>query len=171
MILWGLSKDYDLFIRADSDDRFPSHRFETLISFLTDNPSIDAVGSNYLYFGIRQGCSSLPVKHDEIKRKFSYKLAIGHATVAFRRTFFEVAGFYEQGFTNRIEDQRLWASAFRNNCQIANINQVLYEVRVTQGLLLRRASISEKTELLLLRLRYYVNQLPLFNSLLATGNS
>ena len=75
------------------------------MTFLVDNPSIDAVGSNYRYFGIRQGCSCLPIEHNEIKSRFSYSLAIGHATVAFRRSFFEIAGFYEQGFNNRIEDQ------------------------------------------------------------------
>lgn len=160
MILWGLCNDYDIFIRADSDDRFPPYRFHALITFLVDNPTIDAVGSNYRYFGIRQGSSCLPIKHNEIKSRFSYALAIGHATVAFRRTFFELAGFYEQGFHNRIEDQRLWASAFRNNCKIANINQVLYEVRVTQGLLLRRASFSEKTELFLIRARHILTQFP-----------
>ena len=54
MIVWGLCNDYDIFIRADSDDRFPPNRFQALMTFLVDNPSIDAVGSNYRYFGIRQ---------------------------------------------------------------------------------------------------------------------
>ena len=40
-----------------------------------------------------------------------------------------------QGF-NKIEDQRLWAAAFRNNCVIANLKEVLYDVRVTPKMLL-----------------------------------
>ncbi len=159
MIIWGLRQESNVFIRADSDDRFPPNRFQTLIEFLYQNPNIDAVGSNYSYFGIRKGNSSLPTTNHQIKHKFSYAVAIGHATVAFRDTFFEKSGFYEQGFTNKIEDQRLWAAAFRNGCKLANVGDVLYEVRVTKGMLLRRASISEKTELFFIRLRHILTQI------------
>ena len=99
MILWGLCNDYDIFIRADSDDRFPPNRFHALMTFLVDNPTIDAVGSNYRYFGIRQGSSCLPIKHNEIKSRFSYALAIGHATVAFRRTFLNLQDFMSRDIT------------------------------------------------------------------------
>lgn len=163
MVVWGLCHKFDVFIRADSDDRFPPHRFQSLIDFLSVNIDIDAVGSNYRYFGIRQGNSSLPCNNYQIKHKFCYSVAVGHATVAFRDSFFSKAGFYEQGFNNKIEDQRLWAAGFRNHCKIANIKEVLYDVRVTRNMLLRRASLSEKTELLFIRLRHICTQINLIS--------
>ena len=159
MVVWGLCNKFNVFIRADSDDCFPPQRFQLLTDFLAANSDIDAVGSNYRYFGIRQGNSNLPCSNHLIKHKFCYSVAVGHATVAFRDSFFSKAGFYEQGFNNKIEDQRLWAAAFRNNCVIANLKEVLYDVRVTPKMLFRRASFSEKSELLIIRLRHIVTQI------------
>lgn len=144
LIVYGLEHGYTLFIRADTDDTFPPERIALLLQAKLNNPHIDVIGSSYSYFGIKNGICLMPRTHDQILHKYSYDLPIAHASVMFDKSFFEKAGLYQSGYKDRIEDQRLWLSGFRSECQFLNLQEVLYNVRTSESILVRRNSIKEK---------------------------
>jgi len=157
-IIDGLQQGFSLFVRADADDKSDPSRLDCLVSFMLSNPHVDCVGSAFSTFG---NCSPrikyLPLCHSDISHKFSYALAIAHATVCFRDSFFKKSGLYTPGLPERIEDLRLWASGFRCNAIFANLPEVLYHVRSCNHQLLRRTSPLLVVNLFFLRLNHIRN--------------
>ena len=159
LILFGIRRGYSYFIRFDTDDRMHKDRLKILIEEADKQKDVDAIGSNYSYFGFKNNDVILPELNDAIKRKFAYATAIAHATLLLKRSLFEKAGIYSAGFTTLIEDQRLWSSAFRNNCKFYNIQENLYYVRTSRSLVLRRLQVKTRFNLLCLKLSFCFTQL------------
>jgi hypothetical protein len=137
-----LSRGYQYFIRADTDDLFPPSRFARLITFLRDNPSVDIVGSWARKFGAINDLVELPLSHSDICSHFaSSRLTMVHSSVAFRRSFFSKAGLYEPSRLSLIEDLRLWSSGFRSSAIFANIPEVLYYIRTSSDQASRRVGM------------------------------
>lgn len=161
LIILGIRHDYKYFVRADTDDRMRQDRLKILISEADKRLNVDAVGSNYSYFGAKNKKVTLPECNSEIKRRFAYSTSIAHATLLIKRSFFEKAGLYTSGFYSLIEDQRLWASAFRNDCSFYNVQQNLYYVRTSRSLFLRRLQFRTRFHLLCLKASFCFSQLAL----------
>ena len=138
LICFGISAQYQFFVRADTDDLFDPDRIFIQLDFLARNPHVDVVGTFAKNFGASNSISSVPVSHIEIKKSFSYQLALIHATAVFRSSFFAKAGLYVPCRVSLIEDLRLWNNAFRAGAIFANIQLPLYYIRVTQDQLRRR---------------------------------
>jgi len=157
-ILDALQYGFSLFIRADADDKSDHSRLDRLVTFMLDNPHIDCVGSAFSTFSASSYKKKyLPLSHPDISKKFTHDLAIAHATVCFRDTFFKKSGLYTPGLPEKIEDLRLWASGFRCNATFANIPEVLYHVRSDNLQFLRRTRPWLAISLFFLRLNHIRN--------------
>jgi glycosyltransferase involved in cell wall biosynthesis len=169
LILHALRLGYDYLVRMDADDYSHPQRLEYLLSFLHSNPSCDCVGSAFQTFGpIRSTTRILPSSNLYIKQKFSYGLAIAHATVCFRRSFFYKAGLYSPCLPERIEDLRLWAAAFRADVIFSNVPNVLYYVRSDRDQILRRTTPSLAISVFFLRLNHiFISKLSCYYVLFA----
>ena len=87
LIAFGTSAQYQFFVRADTDDLFAPDRISIQLDFLSQNPHVDVVGTFAKNFGTSNSITSVPILHIEIKKAFSYQLALIHATAVFRSSF------------------------------------------------------------------------------------
>lgn len=122
-----------LIVRMDADDISPPERIERLVSFMSNNPDVDAAGSYILEFSDEHNISAgnvvrYPCVHEEMRNCFLRRNPLAHASAIFRRSFFEMAGSY-QLFSVRNEDTLLWLNGFKAGCRFANLPDILYYVR------------------------------------------
>jgi len=126
--------------RMDSDDISHTDRFEKQIHYLTNNPSIDILGTWICEFDtdIRH-CESLrktPATHQEILKYAKYSNPINHMSVIFKKSAVVKAGSYKpmQGF----EDYYLWIRLLQQGSRFANLDEILVNVRRGEEMLQRR---------------------------------
>ena len=156
LIAFGTSAQYQFFVRADTDDLFAPDRISIQLDFLSQNPHVDVVGTFAKNFGTSNSITSVPILHIEIKKAFSYQLALIHATAVFRSSFFAKAGLYVPCRTSLIEDLRLWNNGFRAGAIFANIPLPLYYIRVTPDQLRRRLGLRLCFAIFFLRIDHIV---------------
>lgn len=123
----------EFIVRMDADDISPPERIEHLVDFMLKHSEVDAAGSYIAEFSdeakIGKGnVISYPLVHDEMKACFLRRNPLAHASVVFRRRFFEVAGNYPL-FSVTNEDTLLWLNGFKAGCRFANLPESLYFVR------------------------------------------
>ena len=84
---------------------------------------------------------------------FKKRDPVAHPSVVFRKTYFEKAGLYPNSRKN--QDTLYWAEGFLNNCQFANVDEVLLSFRMTNETLKRRGDVKSLYQLLVNR--YKIN--------------
>jgi glycosyltransferase involved in cell wall biosynthesis len=108
---FGMSLGKSEFIaRIDSDDLMAPNRLQEQEFFLKQNVDSLCVGSQLEFIGVddeRLGRTVYPIDPKAIKRKLLIQNCIGHPSVCFRRTAFELTGGYRRAFTGA-EDYDLW---------------------------------------------------------------
>jgi len=154
LVVEGISRKYDYFVRMDADDICDPDRFFQQFSFMESNKKCDVVGSDIVEF-YEDGSERLiayHASHEKIRSNFSTKTAIPHVSAFFRRSFFEKSGLYNVE-SNRNEDQWLWLNGFLNGCIFASIPHALVRVRVSLNLLKRRGDFKHNLDTFKLRNR------------------
>jgi glycosyltransferase involved in cell wall biosynthesis len=135
--------DYKFIARMDADDISLSTRFERQREFLLDNSDISCVGSWYREIddtGKLLSDKKLPVSHDDLKKAYFIRAPFAHASVMYRRSLIEKAGFYPTD-TNLMEDNVLWGKALRSGLKFANIPEYLFMFRKDRNFYIRRSGI------------------------------
>lgn len=132
-----------LVARMDSDDICLPHRLEVQTRALMENPGVDAVGGAIAEF---ETCPERPVAFRwppaasaDVARWARFRSPINNMTAVFRREAALRAGNY-QNFP-LYEDYHLWVRMLLAGSRLMNLDQVLVNVRVGNGMHSRRRGL------------------------------
>ncbi len=134
---------YDLVARMDSDDISVNNRFEKELAIMTAHPELSVVSGWISEFNTDpQESTSLrivPETHDEIIGLFPKRMPMNNVTSMIRKDAIESAGGYGRDTVN--EDYSLYSRMWVNGGRFYNIQEVLVNVRVGNGMTKRRGDI------------------------------
>lgn len=119
-------------MRADPDDMLLPERIWKQFSFLEQNPHLDIIGSNALYFTNLTGDiinkTNFPISHKDIYKTYrNGEHGFLHATVMVKR---EIMQQYHYQELSPGEDYELFSRMLKNGCKGMNLREPLYKVRV-----------------------------------------
>jgi len=129
----GIEKASGKYImRADPDDVFIPNRIETQFNYMEDNPHIDVLGSNVIYFRDdlekKINISNFPSTHVDIYSTFEKgEHGVQHPTVIIKA---EKMKQYRYGKLFPAEDYELFSKMIRNGLVFANLKEPLYLMRI-----------------------------------------
>lgn len=149
----------EFILRMDADDISYPDRVEKLLGHMMAHKELDVLGSFIEEFCDESESKKVvehPTEHDSMKKRFCRRNPITHATVMFRNSFFEKAGYYPL-ISIRNEDTLLFLSGFINGCRFANIPEVLYSVRFSREMGSRRIGFRKSFSDFVDRLRIIID--------------
>lgn len=122
---------FDIIARMDSDDICMPDRFEKQIAYFEGHPECDIVGGQITEFiGEPRnivGRREVPLDNEDIYKYMKSRCAFNHPTVMFRKSAVLGVGNYKDWFWN--EDYYLWIRMMMNGCKMANLPDVLVNMR------------------------------------------
>lgn len=134
---------YPYIARMDSDDISKPDRFEKEMKMVWEHPELSVVGGMITEFvGSPENVVSqrdLPLTNDEIYRFLHSRSGLNHVTVVLKRDDVLRVGNYNGRF--RQEDYYLWARMMKAGCKMANIPDVVVNVRSGEEQFARRGSL------------------------------
>ncbi|EGR2119207.1 glycosyltransferase [Vibrio cholerae] len=129
--------------RFDSDDICISTRFEKQIAFISDNPSLDIVGTWVSEFESdpvhAHAERRTPIYHRDLVSFAKQRNPFNHMTVMYKKSSVLAAGGYKSDYL--YEDYALWVRMIQNECITANIPEVLVHARTGNGMEVRRGGL------------------------------
>ncbi|EKT63118.1 glycosyl transferase family protein [Providencia alcalifaciens Dmel2] len=148
--------DYDWVFRMDTDDYCLPDRFEKQIKYIQDNPDVVLLGSSTEEFDSNLekslGLRNPPTSHNEILHYAKKRNPFNHMTVAFRKDVIQQVGGYQHHLY--MEDYNLWIRVIAAGHQVANLSDVLVNVRGGDSMIKRRKGLVYiKSELRLAKLK------------------
>ncbi len=113
--------------RQDADDISASERFEKQIQFLTNNPEVALLGTNYNV--VNEGgelwfTTSLFTDSNDLKKALVFSNQLGHGTVMIKKDILQEVGVYDESI-NISQDYDLW-SRISHKYHVANLKEPLY---------------------------------------------
>jgi len=122
-------------MRADPDDRLAPDRMEKQYQFMENNPDIDVLGCNVIYFNHQTGkeinISNFPKTHKNIERAFKNgDHGLQHPTVFAKGEVYRKYR-YQEIFPG--EDYELFSRMVKDGYRFANLREPLYYMRVHAG--------------------------------------
>ena len=121
----------DLIATMDADDISVPNRFELEINYLTKNTNVDVVGGFISEFddktGSVIGLRKVPLSNKEIIKYNKTRCPMNHVTVMMKKSAVLKVGNYQHLLYN--EDYFLWCRMIKEGCVLANIPEVLVNVR------------------------------------------
>ena len=122
---------YDFIARMDSDDIALPDRFKKQMTYLEEHSECDIVGGQITEFiGTPDnivGRRVVPLLNEDIYQYMRSRCAFNHPTVMFRKKAILDAGNYQDWFWN--EDYYLWIRMMKNRCVMANLPDILVNMR------------------------------------------
>lgn len=137
---------YDFVARMDSDDIAISDRFEKQIAFIEEHPETDLLGGfisefnddpNHIVSVRSVGCTKKDIVQMAKKRT-----PFNHVTVLYKRDRVLSIGGYAVNF-GKLEDYKLWVDMIAAEYNVANIKDILVNVRVGDEQVQRRSNPKE----------------------------
>lgn len=142
--------------RQDADDISLKSRLREQVKYLSSNPSIALVGSNYYRInedGQIQSVTNVFTKPADLKVSMVFSNQFGHGTVMARKKELLSSGGYKENYKHA-EDYELWTRISRRH-DIANIKKPLYKWRInTRGVTLQHSGAMNK-QLVRIRMREF----------------
>jgi glycosyltransferase involved in cell wall biosynthesis len=153
----GLSEaKHPWIVRADPDDYNLVDRFSELANMLSQNPSLDLIGSYVSEMheeGDQLTVRAVPLTLDAIKDFCRIRNPFNHMTVAYRRSAVLDCGGYPEIYLK--EDYGLWAKLMAGGIKAANLNRALVIAMRGSEVVIRRGGIKYAlSEFMLQRLLY-----------------
>lgn len=137
------SAKYDIVARMDSDDICLPNRFELQLQYMETHPECDIIGGQMTEFigepSNIVGKRIVPESNEDIYNYMKGRCALNHVTVMFRKNSILKAGNYQDWFWN--EDYYLWVRMMMNKCVLANLSDVLVNVRSGENQYARRGGM------------------------------
>lgn len=130
----------DLIARMDSDDISLPERFLIQEKYMAEHPEVEILGGALREFNDDDTINSIryyPATMQEVKEKMHRMAPLGHPSVVFRRSFFDVGYRYESKYY-LCEDVTLWFNAVCNNRIINNIPDIVLKFRRNDSMITRR---------------------------------
>lgn len=138
----------DFIARMDADDVSTGLRFKVQSEFLLANPTIDVVGSYIEEFQegeLNRNIRQYPLTNSNIIRTIAKASPLAHGSVMFRNSLIIDGVRYNEKYRTS-QDLALWFFLLKNDYQLANIDRVLYKLRITEDFLQRRSSKKARKE-------------------------
>jgi len=133
---------HDYVARMDADDYSHPNRMEIQMTYLKEHPEIDLLSANIAEFVNERtnivSHRNLPGEMKEI-RKFANRFSpVNQPVTVFRKSKVIEAGSYQDFY--RHEDYYLWVRMMLKGAQVANIQEVLLDYRLSSENLKRRTN-------------------------------
>ncbi|EOX1773617.1 TPA: glycosyltransferase [Vibrio cholerae] len=144
---------YEHIVRVDTDDVNHPNRFEIQIQYMSTNSDIAACSSHVNEFESNHKnpirTKRVPNTH-RIRMFCLYRNPLNHMAVIFKKSaVLDVGGYLHLPY---MEDYYLWLRLIAKNYKIHNIDDILVDARVGNGMLDRRRGINYvKSEITLLK--------------------
>lgn len=126
--------------RMDADDLSVYNRFEKQIQFMNDHPDIAVCGTQISEFVDRAenivAYRFVPLSSEDCKQYYRDRDPLNHVSVMFRKSAVLEAGNYQSWHLD--EDTYLWGRLLLKGFKIANIPDILVNVRVGEQMYARR---------------------------------
>jgi hypothetical protein len=132
--------DYKYIARMDADDVVINNRFKKQYAFLENNPEIDILGGWCIEIndnGEEVFKKTLPVKHEDLKKKMIGRSCVIHPTVMLRSSVFRSGIRYNEDLFN-MQDYELWSRLFSLNYKFANLSEFILKFRFDDNFISRR---------------------------------
>lgn len=150
--------DNEYIMKMDSDDVCNENRAEKQMSYLTDKPYIDILGSYIEEFksadntviGVRQ----TPVTHEEIVKFAKRRAPFNNQTLVYKKEYAEKIGGYSNDLL-RCEDYDFMVRMLMAGAKSANIPEVLVRYRVDKNNLKRRRNWKNTKSFIAVRKKIY----------------
>lgn len=137
---------YDWVARMDSDDISAEDRFEKQIAFIENNIDVAVLGGAIAEFeneiGDIQSERHVELVHEEITRMAKSRTPMNHVSVMYLRSAVLAVGGYSENF-GKLEDYKLWVDLIAAGYKLANIDDIVVNVRVGKGFIERRSNKRE----------------------------
>lgn len=131
---------HELIARMDADDISMPERFEKQVAYMTQHPEIAVLGGQISEFiGSEDnivGYRNVPLNPEECQRYYQDRDPLNHMTVMLRKSAVLDAGNYMPWHLD--EDTYLWGRILKKGYKIANLPDVLVNVRVGDAMYARR---------------------------------
>lgn len=131
---------HELVARMDADDIALPERFEKQLCYMELNPDVAVVGGQISEFINSPenvvAYRKVPLTPDECRKYFRDRDPVNHMTVMFRKSAVLDVGNYQSWHLD--EDTFLWGRLLEKNYKIANIPDILVNVRVGKEMYARR---------------------------------
>ena len=129
--------------RMDADDICLDSRFKKQFDYIENHPDIVLLGSQVMEFNETMekviGIKQVPSENSEL-RKFALKRnPFNHMTVVYRKSIIEKVGGYQHHLY--MEDYNLWLRVIAKGYNVANLTDVLVNVRAGNAMYARRKGI------------------------------
>ena len=129
--------------RMDTDDICTPDRFSKQVAFIKENPDGVLFGGQILEFDNTPHDSAViktvPVTHEDIKKKKKKRCPFNHMTVAYKRSVIQELGGYQHHLF--MEDYNLWLRVIGAGYKVANLPDVILYARVGNGMHARRKGL------------------------------
>lgn len=137
---------YDWVARMDSDDISVPERFEKQLQYIAEHIDIDVLGGSIAEFenqiGDIKSERHVGLTNDKIRKMAKTRTPMNHVSVMYlKKTVMEVGG-YSENF-GKLEDYKLWIDLLAAGKNLANIDDVLVNVRIGKGFIERRSNKKE----------------------------
>ncbi|WP_419239787.1 glycosyltransferase [Photobacterium leiognathi] len=136
----GLKKcKHDLIARVDTDDINLPNRFKIQYEYMCENPEIAMCGSHITEFDQKPeeiiSARKVPIGNDISKSIFK-RNPFNHMSVMYRKSAVLDSGSYQH--LKFMEDYYLWIRMYLKGYKLANLDMVLVNARIGNGMLERR---------------------------------
>lgn len=135
-----MSVSNEIVARMDADDISLPYRFERQFDFLENNPDIAVLGGQISEFIDSPdnivGFRKVPTSSNECKSFYQDRDPLNHMTVMFRKSAIMAVGNYMPWHLD--EDTYLWGRLLKGGYKLANLPDVLVNVRVGRDMYARR---------------------------------
>lgn len=130
----------ELVARMDADDIALPDRFEKQIEFMSQNPDVAVLGGQISEFIDNPenivGYRNVPLSSKECRKYFQDRDPLNHVTVMLRKSAVLDSGNYQTWHLD--EDTFLWGRMLKKGYDLANLSDVLVNVRVGKEMYARR---------------------------------
>lgn len=131
---------HELVARMDTDDICISNRFEKQIAYMNANPEIAVCGGQILEFIDDENNivahRFVPLTPEDCRRYYRDRDPLNHMTVMLKKSAVMSVGNYQPWHLD--EDTYLWGRLLKAGYKIANLSDILVNVRVGKDMYARR---------------------------------
>ena len=149
----------NIYFRMDSDDICNKRRFQRTIEEFENDDELMLLGTECIEIddnGTEIFYKRMPFQA-QIRKWAITRNPFIHPSVAFRKEFFDIVGYYNESF-RKSQDYELWSRAIVKNVRMNNIHEPLIWFRVSNKFWINRtlgSNIENELKVSLFLIRYY----------------
>lgn len=140
--------NYELIARMDDDDISRPDRLQKQWEFMIKNPRVSILGGQIIGwnrdFSKQISNKILPTDNSSIRKWAKFRCPFNHPTVMFRKSCILSCGGYS---LEHPEDYSLWFRVIAENHEVANLPDILVDMRLSDAISKRRGAGMLKGEL------------------------